>query len=162
MPFATPFALGPFTVDASGRLAPLEAESPPGFLFRWRDRVVHARMVQSAAAAEGRLLLHMVLGRVPSTAGAAEPAVRPDSFSLLRLMSDAFPAAWRLRLLPDHRVRLEADSRLALPIDAVGLLVELTQFLLELAPYLDMFDETGMAVPERVPAATGSANTWPG
>ena len=162
MPLDVPFALGPFTVDAIGRLAPLRPDASPGFLFRWRDRIVRARMMQPGAAAEGRLLLQVPLGRIPSSAKRTDAASRPDSFALLRLMAQTFPPAWRLLLLPDHRVRLETDASLALPITAVGLLVETTQFLLALAPFLDMFDETGMAVPERVSAAAGIAKTWPG
>ena len=147
MPLNVPLALGPFTVDCAGRLAPLGPEASPGFLFRWRDRVVRARMMPSTAGSEGRLRLQVALGRVPSTAGRADPASRPDSFAVVRLMARAFPPDWRIRLLPDHRVRLETDTALALPITASGLLIELTCFLLALAPYLDMFDETGMAAP---------------
>lgn len=159
MPFDAPFPLGPFTVDANGRLAPVGPDASPGFLFRWRDRVVRARMTQSAAAAEGRLLLQVPLGRVPSSAGGTAQASRRDSFALVRMTARAFPPDWRIGLLPDHRVRLETDAPLALPITASGLLVELTRFLLALAPYLDLFDETGMAVPAWVSAATGTENT---
>ena len=156
MPFDAPFALGPFMVDAGGRLAPVGPDASPAFLFRWRERLVRARIVQPNAAA-GRLMMQVPLGRVPSTAGAS--AARPDSFALVRLMGQALPQEWQVRLLPDHRVRLEAEASLALPITAVALLVEVTRFLLALAPYLDMFDERGMAEPAPVSAPAGSAKT---
>lgn len=156
MAFDAPFALGPFTVDAAGRLAPLGPEASPGFLFRWRDRLVRARIMQPDAAA-GQLMLQVPLGRVPSSARAS--AARPDSFALVRLLGQHAPQGWRVRLLPDHRVRLETEASLMLPITAVALLVEVTRFLLELAPYLDMFDERGMAVPSPGPAPVGKAKT---
>ena len=156
MPFAPPFQLGPFTVDAAGRLAPLDPDAGPAFLFRWRDRLFRARITQPDAA-EGRLTMQVPLGRVPSSARA--PAARPDSFALVRLTAQAFPGEWRVRLLPDHRVRLEAQASLPLPVTAVALLAEVTRFLLALAPYLDLFDESGMAVPELVSAAGGNAKT---
>lgn len=144
MPFAAPFSLGPFTVDAEGRLTPLSPETPPGFLFRWRERLMRARLTQPDARS-WRLTIQVPLGRVPSTARAS--AARPDSFALVRLTAQAFPPDWRVRLLPDHRVRLEAEASLALPITAVGLVTAVTRFLLAVAPYLDMFDERGMAEP---------------
>jgi hypothetical protein len=57
----------------------------------------------------------------------------------------ALPGSWRLSLLPDHRVQLEAGSQVTLPITATDLLVELTRFALDLAPYLDLLDEAGIA-----------------
>ena len=36
MPFDTPFSLGPFTVDAEGRLAPGSQEDFPSFSVVWR------------------------------------------------------------------------------------------------------------------------------
>lgn len=159
MPLAPTFPLGPFTVDTAGRLAPLDAESAPAFLFRWRDRVFRARITQPGAT-EGRLSVQVPLGRVPSSARA--PAARPDSFALVRLIADAFPGVWHVRLLPDHRVRLEAEASLPLPVTAVGLLAEVTRFLLALSPYLDMFDESGMAAPALVSGDAGRLKTWPG
>jgi hypothetical protein len=154
MPFDAPFALGPFSVDSAGRLAPCGPDASPAFLFRWRERLVRARITQPDTA-KGCLHLQVALGRVPSSVRTS--AARPDSFSLVRLMAHEFPQDWRVRLLPDHRVRLEAEASLALPITAVALLVEVTRFLLALAPYLDMVDERGMAVP--LSAAEGSAKT---
>jgi len=154
MPFDAPFILGPFAVDARGRLSPRGPTALPGFLFRWRGRVVRARFVQDEAG-QGRLALMAMLGRVPSTAGVADRGMRPTSFQILHLLPRVLPGRWRLVLLPDHRVRLEAEADI-LPATASELLVELTRFLLELAPYLDVLDEAGIAGIEE---AVGSANT---
>ena len=40
MPFDAPFNLGPFAVDAMGRLAPSGPAALPGFFFRWRGRLI--------------------------------------------------------------------------------------------------------------------------
>lgn len=160
MPFDAPFMLGPFAVDAMGRLAPRGPNALPGFFFRWRGRVIRAKFEQSEAAPD-RLVLQATLGRVPSTANPRDSGLRPQSFQLLHQLPRALPGPWRLLLLPDHRVQLEADVPVTLPITAVDLLVELTRFLLELAPYLDLLDEVGIAGAS-ADAEAGTANTWPG
>jgi hypothetical protein len=155
MPFDAPFMLGPFAVDAMGRLAPRAPDALPGFLFRWRSRLIHAKFDQ-ADSLHGRLVLHATLGRVPSTASPQDAGLRSQSFQLLHFLPRALPGPWRVLLLPDHRVQLEADSQVPLPITASDLLVELTRFLLELAPYLDLLDEAGIAGGAVAP---GMANT---
>jgi len=154
MPFDAPFNLGPFAVDAMGRLAARGSAALPGFFFRWRGRVIRAKFLPGESG-QGRLCLSATLGRVPSTAGAGDPRARTGSFQLLHLLPRALPGRWRVALLPDHRVHLEAEADV-LPITASELLVELTRFLLELAPYLDVLDEAGIAGAED---AAGSANT---
>src|SRR5580704_15017591 len=67
MPFKGSFLLGPFSVDAEGRLSPARQDISPGFSVRWRGRVVHALLVQ-ADAPDGHLVIHSRLGRIPSTA----------------------------------------------------------------------------------------------
>ncbi|HVC61805.1 MAG TPA: hypothetical protein VND19_15755 [Acetobacteraceae bacterium] len=155
MPFDAPFMLGPFAVDAMGRLAPRGPDSPPGFFFHWRGRMIRARFEQTDPDL-GRLVLQATLGRVPSTASPRDRGLRGQSFQLLRLLPRALPEPWQLLLLPDHRVQLEADSRVTVPVTATDLLVGITRFLLELAPYLDLLDEAGIA---GAPAEPGSANT---
>jgi hypothetical protein len=155
MPFDAPFMLGPFAVDAMGRLAPRGPTALPGFFFRWRGRLIRARFEQTDPE-RGQLALHATLGRVPSTANPRDSGLRPQSFQLLRLLPRALPGPWQVLLLPDHSVQLEAASQVTLPITAVDLLVELTRFLLELAPYLDLLDEAGIAGDD---AAPGKANT---
>ena len=143
MPFDAPFMLGPFLVDAQGRLAPRDPEALPAFLVRWRGRLIRARLRPSQSDL-GRLLLRSVLGRVPSTADGADPALRPNSFAALRCLPRNLPAGWCLSLLPDHSVVLEAGADLPLPITASGLVAKLTSFLLRLGPYLDLLEELGV------------------
>ncbi len=155
MSFVTPFMLGPFAVDPEGRIAPRDPDAMPAFFFRWRGRVIRARLRQ-AGAEQGHLLLRSVLGRVPSTA--AMPDIRGQSFAALRWLPRAVPPTWSLHLLPDHRVLLDVGGDIALPITASGLLRELTGFVLELSPYLDLLEELGMA-PSGGGAEPGMANT---
>jgi hypothetical protein len=146
MPFDAPFKLGPFSVDSEGRLSPGEPERTPDFLFRWRDRVVRARLAQ-AEVGHGKLILQATIARVPSTASTPDQAVRPRTFALLRWMDKSVPPDWRVRLLADHRVWLETDRRIAMPITAAALITEITCFLLDLAPHLDLLEEVGLSVP---------------
>lgn len=155
MPFDAPFMLGPFAVDALGRLSPRGPDDLPGFFFRWRGRMVRAKFEQSDPL-RGRLVLSATLGRVPSTAGPRDPDNRRQSFQLLHLLPQVMPEPWRVLLLPDHRVQLEADSQVTLPITATDLLVELTRFVLELVPYLDLLDEAGIGA---APGESGKAST---
>jgi hypothetical protein len=155
MPFDAPFMLGPFAVDAMGRLAPRGPSALPGFFFRWRGRMIRAKFEQTDPQ-RGQLVLQATLGRVPSSADPRDSGLRPQSFQLLHLLPHALPGPWRVLLLPDHRVQLEAAYQVTLPITATDLLVELTRFLLELAPYLDLLDEAGIAGASVEP---GKANT---
>jgi hypothetical protein len=143
MPYGAPFKLGPFTVDDGGRLSPCQPERIPAFLFRWRDRVVHARLTQ-AAPEDGRLALQSTLGRVPSSAGMTDETRRPRSFAALHWLPRSVPSDWRVSLLADHRVCLETEMRIALPITAAALITEITRFLLVLAPLVDLLDEEGL------------------
>jgi hypothetical protein len=144
MPFDAPFKLGPFSVDSEGRLSPRETEAAPAFLFRWHDRVVRARLDQ-ADVETGRLILEVTLARVCSSASTPDETLRPRSFMLLHWLERAVPSDWRVVLLADHRVWLEAEPRVELPITAAGLITEITRFALDLAPYLETsVDETGL------------------
>jgi hypothetical protein len=144
MQFGQGKTLGPFRVDENGRLHPNEPGSNPTFGFSWRDRPVHAVLKGDSLA------LQAMLGRVPSTGGVAgEVPPRIDDrerlFILLRGLQKVLPPLWRLRLLADHRVRVEAEEPLEWPTTATGLMTSVTQFVLALAPYLDLLDETGIA-----------------
>jgi hypothetical protein len=147
MSFDASFKLGPFVVDAAGRLSPCEAGKAPAFLFRWRTRVVRARLTQIGVD-DGGLTLQSTLGRVPSTASVQDGALRTRSFTLLRRLPRSVPPDWQVCLLADHRLWLETEVRIALPITAAALITEITRFLLALAPYLDLLDEVGLAVPD--------------
>jgi hypothetical protein len=147
MPFDALFRLGPFTVSQEGRLSPCEPDKTPAFLFRWHDRIVHARLAQ-ASPRDGRLVLQSTLGRVPSSATVSDATLRPRSFNLLHWLPRSLPRGWRVLLLSDHCVWLEAETQIALPITAAALIAEITRFLLILGPFLDLLDEEGLPGPD--------------
>ena len=147
MPFDAPFKLGPFSVDDRGRLTPYEPASTPAFLFRWRGRVVRARL-DRADADSGRLSLQVTLARVCSSANALDEGLRPRSFALLHWLERVVPKGWDVSLSSDHRVQLVTEERIALPVTAAALITELTRFALDLAPYLALMDEIGLTLAE--------------
>jgi hypothetical protein len=116
---------------------------------------VHAKLLPGEPS-DWLLQLQAPLGRVPSSARTSDAARRLPGFALLRELPATLPKGWRIGLGPDHRVLLEAECRAALPITATALIAEVTSFLLELAPYLDVLDEAGLTAPAD-PA--GTANT---
>lgn len=144
--------IGPFRVDAAGHLSPADPDRPIGFGFRWRGRVVHADL------GHGALSLRAAIGRVPSTAGHARQ--RPAVFDAIGFLPDALPPGWHLRVLPDHRLALERSQPVDQPVTACGLVSQLVGFVLELAPYLDLLKDAGVAT-ESAPE-DGTVNTWPG
>lgn len=161
MAFGLPTSLGPFLIDGQGRIAPRAGEDMPHFLFQWRDRRVSARLVDGQG--DGRLLLSACLGRVPSSADPGAVDRRNASFGILRNFLDVLPGEWRVRLMPDHQVRLDTEVALTWPASAVELMAELTRFLLALAPYLDLLDEADVLEPvvaaSGAPAAGGTMRT---
>jgi hypothetical protein len=141
MEFKGSFVLGPFCVDAAGRLSPARKDVSPGFSVRWRGRAVHCCLERSDVD-DGRLYIQSSLGRIPSSA--SDPATRVACFTMLRNLLAALPNSWNVRLLPDHQPQLEVDSVVALPITVTNLVTELTLFLLQLSPYLDLMDQAGV------------------
>jgi len=109
----------------------------PALGFAWRGRPCEARIT------EGRLSLSAVAGAVPYTAERA--ADRPAVFDLIRGLPAELPAGWRLRLLPDHRLRLETDQTLPAPITAITLVTAMVRFALALDGYLDRLEFAGVA-----------------
>ena len=140
MPFDAPFRLGPFLVDAEGRLSPVDPATGPSFRFRWHGRMVHVRFKPG----EGRLALNLELARVRSTACSVDETHRPRCFTVLHWLERIVPPTWRVALRADHRIWLETENEIGLPITASGLLTKLTHFALELAPYLELMDEVGL------------------
>lgn len=138
MTFDAPFKLGPFLIDAQGRLSLKDPAARPAFVFRWHRRLIRAWLDQ------GRLVLQMTLGRVRSSASAKDETLRPRSFALLHWLQRIAPPNWRLALLPDHRVWLETSTAIELPVTAACLVTAITCFALELSPYLDLLDEIGL------------------
>ena len=53
------------------------------------------------------------------------------------------PTDCRARLLPDHRIRFEADVDLVPPTNATDLVAALVRFVLALDPYLDRLEAAG-------------------
>jgi hypothetical protein len=159
MQLCGPLKLGPFVVDADGRLTPSTPERFPSFRIAWRGHAVEARL--TAATPEGGVLaLNTVLGRVRSTGRPEAPETLPRqiAFGAMRMLPETLPSDWTLSLLPDHRIRIEARYSLTLPTAAEDLLVELALFVLRLNPYLDLLaEEAGIEIPS--PAASGGV--WP-
>jgi hypothetical protein len=145
MPFDAPFTLGPFEVDAEGRLSPGEPDVAPAFLFRWHGRLIRARLAR-AENGLGRLVLQVTVGRVRSSASLEDDTQRPRNFTLLRWLMKTAPMEWHVTLLADHRVWLESYRPIDLPITAAALITEITRFALALAPYLDLADEDGLTL----------------
>lgn len=140
------FPHGSFLIDRYGVLQPREPARAPALRFAWRGR-----RCQAAMSADG-IRIETILGRIPST---AEGADRPQAFATLAELPARLPAGWRLRLLPDHRIRLEAATETAGPATATKLLAAMVRFALALDPYLDRLDSVGAT-------ASGTANSCPG
>ena len=161
MPPDAPFRLGPFLVDRQGRLEPSAPGVFPSFHTAWRGCPVHARL-DAAATAEGsaaQLLLSAVVGRVPSSAGhnaTLNQQRRSTLFGALPALVGGAADGPRLRLLPDHRVAMQAMRPIAMPASAADLLTQVTCFLLDLGPYLDLLAEADVPV-ESVGGAPASS-----
>ncbi len=141
---STETTLGPFKVDRCGLLSPAHADHMPGFAVRWRNRLIQAH-ISSDAEASGVLHMATRVGRVPSTASLGQMHDgRKAALDLVRDLPDAFPANWRVRLAADHSIFMEAWLAVALPVSAVGLVVQMSSYLLHLSPFLDVLDEGGM------------------
>jgi hypothetical protein len=142
MPLDSSLTLGPFIVDADGRLSPCTPDRFPAFSVIWRGHLVQARLAAADGHA-GTLVLQAALGRVPSTGRAEAPGTVPRqiAFATLRALPAALPEGWRLALRPDHRIFAEAQLPIDLPVGAAELLTDLTLFLLRLSPFLDLLEE---------------------
>jgi hypothetical protein len=142
MPFKEPFHIGPFEVDRSGGISLKEQHEITSFVVSWRGCSVLAKL-REGDEGDAHLRLEAALGRIPSTAG-EQDTVRSRCFAILRALPGALPDGWQLRLLPDHRMRLETSQTVALPITVTDLVARLTCFLLALDPYLDLLQEAGI------------------
>jgi hypothetical protein len=129
----TQIAHGPFLVAEDGSLTP---QRQPAMRFEWRGRDCEATFD------EGQVSLTIQAGAVPYTAERAE--VRPGAFAALGEMAPDMPEGWRLRLLPDHRVRLEAAMPRQGEVTATALVRAMVAFALALDPYLDRLESAGL------------------
>lgn len=153
MPFDAPLTLGPFQVDSSGRLSPTSPDKFPAFNVTWMGRQIWATM--NDADGHG-LALTVVVGRVPSTAGAIDDR-RREILSTLTRLPLVLPPGWTAQLAADHRLVLSTRTTLTMPSTVTELVTALTSFLLDLGPYLELLDEAGLTVAGRV--AGGVAKT---
>jgi hypothetical protein len=130
------FAHGPFMVKPDGELW-VEPPRAPTLSFAWRGHACAARI------ADGMVWLSADAGMVPYTA--ERPADRAAVLAAIGSMPEELPEGWRLCLLPDHRLRLEAAQKISAPVTAIGLVSALVGFALALDPYLDRLESAGLA-----------------
>ncbi len=128
--------LGPFSVDRDGILRPLDPGALPALHFAWRGRACDAEL-------DGGLLrLASAAARIPSS---AEPgADRSRAFAELASLPALLPRGWTVKLMPDHRVKLESEARLETPPTATSLIAAMVRFALALDPYLDRLEDAGV------------------
>lgn len=145
MKFDQPFRLGPFIVDRDGGLMPPH-DRDARFTLRWRGCLMQAalRPLGDNPAHPDRveLQLQAVLGRVPSSAEATAPQ-RDAVLAVLRDMAGHEDGALRLGLSADHRLVMHEQRELAVPVTGRALIAEVANFVLEVAPYLDLAAESG-------------------
>jgi hypothetical protein len=146
---AANFDFGPFRVGPLLGTTLADPDTPAVFDMVWRGRPVQARL------ADESLHVRVILGRVPSTATGGAP-LRNSVFDTLQHLPAQLPPAWQMGLLPDHRVVLEWVQNLPPPINVPAIVCSLTEFLLALAPYLDLLEEAGVTL---LPASIGSDGT---
>ena len=108
----------------------------PALRFSWRGRPCEAGL------ADGQVSLAAAAGAVPYTA--ERGADRPPVFAAINALATALRVGWRLRVLPNHRLRVEAQAGLPAPITTVALVTALVRFVLALDPYLERLELAGV------------------
>jgi hypothetical protein len=146
-PDMEPLILGPFAVARDGALQLREPGAAPALRFSWRGRRCEAAVVPNGVR------LATIAGRIPSTA--ERGADRALAFAVLATLPACLPPGWQLRLLPDHRIQLEAVTETPPAPTATSVIAAMVHFALALDPYLDRL-ETACAGP------SGRLNTCPG
>jgi hypothetical protein len=129
-------ALGPFAVMSDGAFAPRDPHPMPCLRFAWRGRACQAEL-----GAEG-VRLAVVAARIPSTADPGGD--RRRAFAALAQLPAILPPGWRARLLPDHRITVEALAPIGAPANAIALVSAMVRFALDLDPWLDRLEADGM------------------
>jgi len=130
----TPFPLGPFLVEADGKLSFRAPQNRAVFSYLWRGRRFNAVL------ASGEISLAAAIGRVPSSAD-GRASRRLAVLNLVRALPRVMPPGLAVRLLPDHRVDILLHRALDWPANTGALITPLVQFSLAVAPYFDLFDE---------------------
>jgi hypothetical protein len=146
-PTTSSLTLGPFAVDRDGTLQPRAPGLRPAMRFAWRGRRCEAALTRE------EVHLAAFAARIPSTAEAREG--RPGAFEAIAALPGSLPPGWKARLLPDHRVVLEAAAPLSEPPTATELVAAMVRFALALDPYLDRLESACGPL-------SGTAKSWPG
>ena len=129
--------LGPFAVAPDGALTPRSMPEPPALRFAWRGRTCQAHFDP------GWIRLETDAARIPSTA--ERPYDRPRAFAAVAGLPHNLPDGWQARLLPDHRIRIEAAAPMDCPSNVIELVSAMVRFALALDPYLDRLEAEGAA-----------------
>jgi hypothetical protein len=140
--------IGPFSVGRDGSLRPTGGDdSSCGFTWVIGRHKVRCRMLNE------RLVMRAVLCRVPSTAEGGNQSVsiqlRQDVFAAVVAAKERLPKGWKIGLLPDHGIAIEALADLPAQTTGNHLISENVMFAIRLAPYLCFFDEIGAVPPVR-------------
>jgi hypothetical protein len=128
--------LGPFVVCAGGKLTFRAPDTEAGFSFLWHGRCFAIRL------AGGQMHCAVSVGRVPSTSAGA--GRREAAMPMLRRLGPLLPGGWHLRLLPDHRIQLDAMQDQEWPATAAALMTPIIGLVLQAAPVLDLLEEAGL------------------
>ncbi|WP_431272746.1 hypothetical protein [Dankookia sp. P2] len=141
-----PLIVGPFAVTRDGALQPREASPPCPALFLARP-VLRSRGGGRWPAYRGHRRPHPLDRR----AGRRPTHRLRDGGDAARTL----PPGWRVQLLPDHRIRLEAATDRAEPQTATSVIAAMVRFALVLDPYLDRLDSASAG-------PSGKLNSCPG
>jgi hypothetical protein len=136
--FESPIPIGPFLIAESGQLTLCRPEPAPGFSFIWRGIGCTVKLTA------GTMVLRAQAGRIPSTADGK--ALRDEALAVLRALPSFMPLTLRLRLLPDYRIQMEAETPLAWPMTAAALISPIVSILLRMAPAIDLLGEAGLGL----------------
>ena len=147
------FGVGRLRVTPAQGITLTDPDIPAEFEIDWRGCLVLARLETTS------LRVSVILGQVPSMATSGI-TLRAAVFEMLDRLPAELPLPWSLGLLPDHRVRVEWSQPLPPPISVANLVCRLTEFLLALAPYLDLLEESGIILwSASTPAVAGTASS---
>ncbi len=132
--FEAPLPIGPFLIEADGRLSLRAPQTRPGFSFSWRNTSFTVKLDDA-----GQMELRAIGGRIPSTSDGR--GRRDGALEVLRALPTCLPPAVRLSLLPDHRIQVETDFTHGWPTTAASLIAPIVAMLMRVAPVLDLLRE---------------------
>ena len=69
----------------------------------------------------------------------------PRAFAAVAGLPENLPEGWHARLMPDHRIRIEAEAPMDCPSNVIELVSAMVRFALALDPYLDTLEAEGAA-----------------